>query len=220
MYKKKLHSLIILIPAFNELKNLKRFIKNLNYSYNILVIDDGSTDKTFSWLKRNKIHFKKNNKNLGYEKSLIIGFKQILKIKKYKYILTMDADGQHLKSEIKKFVAKKNQKFDLIVGSRSKKNRFIERVISYYFSNFFKINDPLSGFKLYKTTILKKIDFTKISDLFLIDLLVENLQNNIKIKNINVTIKKRIGNPRVGNYLNVSIKMFKILLYLFKKRIT
>ena len=52
MYKKKLRSLVILIPSYNELINLKRFIKSLSKEYNVLIIDDHSADRTFSWLKK------------------------------------------------------------------------------------------------------------------------------------------------------------------------
>lgn len=220
MHKKKLHSLIILIPAFNELNNLRKFIKILSKNYNVLIIDDCSTDQTFSWLKSNKINIKKNKQNIGYEQSIIKGLKTVLKNQKYTYVLTMDADGQHLHSEIKKIFNNKNKDYDIVVGSRSKKNRFIERIISYFFLIFFKINDPLSGFKLYKTNILRKINLNKISNLFLIDLLMEGLINKVKIKNIDVKTVKRVGKPRVGTYISVTFKMLKILAYLLKKKIT
>ena len=95
MYKKKFNSLILLIPSFNELNNFKTFLISLKKNYNILVVDDCSTDKTSEFLKKNKILFIKNKKNLGYEASLLNGIKFLKKIKKYKKILTIDADGQH-----------------------------------------------------------------------------------------------------------------------------
>lgn len=220
MYKKKLRSLVILIPSYNELINLKRFIKSLSKEYNVLIIDDHSADRTFSWLKKNKINVKKNKKNFGYEKSILIGLDHILKNKKYKHVLTMDADGQHLKSDIKKFLVKNNKNYDIVVGSRKIKNRLIERIISYYFSFFYNIKDPLSGFKLYKLNFLKNINLNNISKLFLIDLIIESLLKGAKIKNIKIKTNKRVDQPRVGNYINVTLKMIKILLYLFKKRIT
>lgn len=220
MYKKKLRYLVILIPSYNELVNLKRFIKSLSKEYNVLIIDDHSNDNTFSWLKKNKINVKRNKKNFGYEKSIQIGLHHILKDKKYRYVLTMDADGQHLKSDIKKFLVKNIQNYDIVVGSRKTKNRYIEKIISYLFSNFYKIKDPLSGLKLYKLNFLKNINFNNVSELFLIDLLIESLLKGAKIKNIDIKINKRVDQPRVGGYITVTLKMIKILLYLFKKRFT
>lgn len=219
MYKKKLRSLVILIPSYNELINLKRFIIKLNKEYNVLVIDDYSIDGTFSWLKKNKINVRRNKKNVGYEKSILNGFNYILKNKNYKYLLTMDADGQHLKSDIKKFLFKNIYMYDVVVGLRKEKNRFIEKIISYYFSKFYDIKDPLSGFKLYKLKFLKKINMNNISNLFLVDLLLENLTKGAKIKNINIKTNRRIDKSRVGSYVVVTLKMLKIFFYLLKKRI-
>ena len=83
--------------------------------------------------------------------SLIKGLKFLKKRKKTKYILTMDADGQHKSVYIKKMFNNfiKN-KADLVVGERDKKNRIIEKLVSRTFKKKFGIWDPLSGFKLYK----------------------------------------------------------------------
>ena len=56
--------LIILIPAFNELSNLKKI---LNLENNFLVIDDQSINRFKSFLKKKKINYLKNLKNIGYE---------------------------------------------------------------------------------------------------------------------------------------------------------
>ena len=122
MYKKKFSSLILLIPSFNELNNFKTFLISLKKNYNILVVDDCSTDKTSEFLKKNKILFIKNKKNLGYEASLLNGIKFLKKIKKYKKILTIDADGQHKLKYIhliNKMLDKNSA--DMVIGVRKKK---------------------------------------------------------------------------------------------------
>ena len=52
MHKKKFNSLTVLIPAFNELKNLEKFLKDLSKRFNVLVVDDGSIDKTEIFLNK------------------------------------------------------------------------------------------------------------------------------------------------------------------------
>ena len=122
MHKKKFNSLILLIPSFNELNNFKTFLIGLKKNYNILVVDDCSTDKTSEFLKKNKILFIKNKKNLGYETSLLKGIQFIKKRKRYKKILTIDADGQHKV----KYIHLINKMFDqnnadMVIGVRKKK---------------------------------------------------------------------------------------------------
>ena len=79
----------------------------------------------------------------------------------------MDADGQHkLKyvSLINKICDKNDA--DLVVGIRERKNRNIEKIISYIFKKKYEINDPLSGFKIYKTKTLFQFNLNNIKNIF------------------------------------------------------
>ena len=67
--------LAVLIPSYNEIGNLKKIIKK---KYNFVIVDDCSSDGTNLLLKKKKIKFIRNYKNLGYEKSLIKGMKYII----------------------------------------------------------------------------------------------------------------------------------------------
>ena len=91
--------LLIAIPSFNEEKNLKKLIKNLNNYKNILIINDGSTDNTKKILKKLKVKSIAHKKNLGYEKTIESGIKYFLK-KRFKKIIFIDADGDHPKRYI------------------------------------------------------------------------------------------------------------------------
>ena len=212
MHKKKYDSLIILIPSFNELNNLKKFIKEIHKRYKVLIVDDCSSDNTSTWLKKNKINFIKNKKNIGYEQSLIKGLKILSKVKKVEKIITMDADGQHKIKHIKKFINVSNNKNpDLIIGSRKKKNRFIESIISKIFQMKYSLEDPLSGFKLYKSEKLKEMKFDNFKKFFLVDLVLEFIKKKHKVISINIETNKRFDNPKVGNLVDTNLKMLSIL---------
>ena len=213
MHKKKYDSLIILIPSFNELNNLKKFIKEIHKRYKVLIVDDCSSDNTSTWLKKNKINFIKNKKNIGYEQSLIKGLKILSKVKKVEKIITMDADGQHKMKYIKKFINVSNNKNpDLIIGSRKKKNRFIESIISKIFQMKYSLEDPLSGFKLYKKEKLKKMKFANLKKFFLVDLVLEFIKKKHKVISINIETNKRFDNPKVGDLMQTNFKMLSILV--------
>ena len=100
MYKFKKSKFLILIPAYNELNNLKKFLKKLNKLAPVYILDDCSTDNTDKWLLKNNIKYKKNKINLGYEKNLLNGIKKFKK--NCQYLITFDGDGQHQISDIKK----------------------------------------------------------------------------------------------------------------------
>ena len=218
MLKKKSSNLVCLIPSFNELDNLKIFIKKLSIIYDVIVVDDCSTDNTSKWLKENKIHFIRNKKNLGYELSTIIGIKYILKKFNYSYLVTLDGDGQHNFKDIKrinqKIILKKK---DLIICNRLEMNRLLEYFISLITFHKFKIKDLLSGFRIFNVNSLKKINFLCVKKYFLVDLIILCRETNFNIDNHLTKTKPRIGRPRIGNTLNVNIKLLKILFYLILK---
>ena len=214
MYKKKLNQIIILIPSYNDLINLKKFILNIKKKFKILVIDDASSDDTSKFLKNNKISFIQNDFNIGYERSLIKGFKEIIKNSKAKYIITMDADGQHRIQELNSMISvfKKN-KADLLIGARHKKNRITEIILSYIFKQKFNIADPVSGFKMYRIQKLKKIILNNKQNLFLVDLVMSFYKSNFKVICKTIRTKKRPNKPKVGNNILVNLKILKILLF-------
>ena len=90
----------------------------------VKIIDDCSSDNTRKILLKKKINFLKNNKNIGYEASVIKGIKYILKYwKKTKYVVTIDADGELPTNAIPfllRHLVRNNT--DVIVGERNKMN--------------------------------------------------------------------------------------------------
>jgi hypothetical protein len=207
-----MHDLVILIPAYNEVKNLAKIVK---YKYNYLIIDDGSNDGTVNLLKKNKIIYIKNLTNIGYEKSLIKGL-NYLKKKKFKYVLTIDGDGEHPINKIKKiyFFAKKN-KIDLVICNRKNKNRFLENILSTIFWIRFGLKDPLSGMRMYYMPKLKKIINQIDKNSFLVDIIINFIVRKYKIYNYEILTKKKIGSSKVGYGLYIQLKILKLLRYVF-----
>jgi len=215
------HNIVILIPCYNEEKTIKKVFKKTSKFATVLIIDDGSTDSTKKILSENKINFIRNKKNFGYEKSLIIGFNHILKFyKNCSYILTLDADGELLSKNIPKVInmmKKKNP--DILIGHRSKFNRFSEDILNIIFNYKFQINDPISGLKMYKIKVLKKLK-NKISiNLFLVDIIVKAVNLKYSIKNIKIKVKKRKDSSRVGNFLKSNLKILMIVFSVILSKI-
>lgn len=205
---------IILIPSRNEYSTLRKILKKIHREFLILVIDDNSKDNTHKYLLKNKIPFLRNSKQLGYESSLIKGFKHVLKNrKKINYIITMDADGEHSFKDIKKFL-NISKNYDLVIGKRNRYNRISEHFLSWVFYKKFRIYDPLSGFKMYKTKKLYKIKYS--SKYFLVDLALKFVQSEkAKYINLPINVKKRYGKSRLHNWFFTNLKILKIILFVF-----
>ena len=92
-----------------------------------MIINDASTDKTKKLSSRSNVEIVTNSKNLGYEKSLIKGFKFIKKkYPKVKNVITFDADGEHYPSDLSKLIKFQKVNADMIICNRKELNRFLE----------------------------------------------------------------------------------------------
>lgn len=215
------HEIVILIPCFNEEKTIIKICKQAKKFGKILIVNDNSNDNSGIVIEKEKFNFISNKKNLGYERSLVKGFRYIFNnYKKAKYILTLDADGELPVSNIPKIVRIiKKQNYDLVSGKRFRFNRLSEYLLDYIFRSRFDFKDPISGFKLYKIKSLKKIINQISFKMFLVDIVVNFYRLNFLMKNINITTKKRKDNSRVGNRLISNLKILKIVYKILREKI-
>ncbi|MCX7834044.1 MAG: glycosyltransferase family 2 protein [Ignavibacteria bacterium] len=145
----------VVIPLYNEEesllelhKTLKKVLENMNCNYEVLFIDDGSTDK--SWEKIKEIRKEnpfvrgiKLRKNYGKSSALDIGFRH----SGGDIIITMDADLQDDPQEIPELVSIINSGYDLVSGW--KKIRY-DPFIKKYTSRFFNlVTSKISGIRLH-----------------------------------------------------------------------
>ncbi len=166
--------LSIVIPTYNEDKNLQLLISEIVKStkiknYEIIVVDDNSSDKTYYIAQKLK-KYKNFNFHIRLDKirdlsqSCILGFNK----SKFQNILVMDADLQHNPKYINIFYRTfiKNN-FDILIGCREFKRNLLKlnsQFLRYLASNIlvilfnkilgFKTIDPMSGFFLFKKNYL------------------------------------------------------------------
>lgn len=165
--------LSIVIPVWNEEENVSKLHKEIKKSiktktnYEILFVDDGSSDKTYSELKKlkrtdSKIRIIKMRQHVGKSAALSEGFKNA----KGKFIITMDGDLQDDPAEIPKFIKHiKKYDLDLVVGWKHKRQDPItKRWPSKIFNKLtawltgVKIHDSNCCFKIYRNEVVKNIN--------------------------------------------------------------
>ncbi len=161
--------LSVIIPVFNEEDNVlplyKKLIKDLNplqKSYEIIFIDDGSTDSTFEKvlsLKQadNTIKLIKLRKNFGKSIALNLAFRKV----HGNIIITMDGDLQDDSAEIPKFINKMNEGYDLVAGWKYPRyDPITKKAPSKIFNKItflitgVKLHDVNCGFKAYRRDVI------------------------------------------------------------------
>lgn len=114
-----MNNYFVIVPVFNEEKNISIFLRKLlKYSRNVVVVNDGSSDKTIDVLKRfRRIHLVNLNINRGKGAAMKEGAKLAWKLGA-KGIIFMDGDNQHNPEHLTKFFKLLSQGFDIIIGVR------------------------------------------------------------------------------------------------------
>src|SRR3990167_7163450 len=108
----------VLIPAYNEEKRIAPIaeaIKQLGFP--LLVVDDGSSDKTADQIRKLGVFCLAEKTNQGKGASLRKGFEWCLE-RDYSAVIMMDADGQHDPDELEFFLKTLNEEADFVVGNR------------------------------------------------------------------------------------------------------
>jgi len=176
-------SKLIIIPTYNEKENIENIILkifDLEGSFNILIIDDGSPDGTAKIVKELQKKYSKSlflierSGKLGLGTAYIHGFKWALE-NNYEYIFEMDADFSHDPKDLPRlYDACHKNNGDLAIGSRYVKGVNIVNwpmsrlLMSFFASKYVKtitgmpIHDSTAGFKCYKRKVLEKINLDKI----------------------------------------------------------
>jgi glycosyltransferase involved in cell wall biosynthesis len=167
--------LSIVIPLFNEdesLPHLMEWIERVmlanNYSYEVIMVDDGSTDNSWNVIeglraKNDRLKGIKFQRNYGKSAALNEAFKAV----QGDVIITMDADMQDSPDEIpelRRMIIEEN--FDIVSGWKKKRfdNKLTKNIPSKLFnaaarrSSGIKLNDFNCGLKAYKKKVVKSIE--------------------------------------------------------------
>lgn len=175
---------LIIIPTYNEIENIEEILRvvfDLEKSYDVLIVDDGSPDGTADVVRRlqnefpNQLHLEERKGKLGLGTAYIHGFKWGIK-RNYNYIIEMDADFSHPPSSlIELYDACAKEGADLSVGSRyvsgvNVVNWPMSRVLMSYFASIYvrwvtriPVRDTTAGFVCYHRKVLERINLDEIN---------------------------------------------------------
>lgn len=223
-------NVLIVIPAYNEERNIPSLLGTIRRTISeadILVIDDGSADRTARVAEKAGALVVKLPFNMGYGAAVQTGFKYAL-MKRYQYVLQMDADGQHDPGSIQALLDEiKKEDVDVVIGSRFLGTQgytasFTRRAGIYLFGKIASIitghdsTDPTSGFQALNRDAVRfyaspyyPVDYPDA------DVLIMLHRAGLRVREIPVTMHAR----KVGKSMHSGLKplyyVFKMFLSMF-----
>jgi glycosyltransferase involved in cell wall biosynthesis len=232
----KIEELTFFTPAYNEEAHLEetitkvsRILPKIAQKYEIIIVDDGSKDKTGEIAEKlaqvNKtIRVIHHQPNRGYGAALKSGFYQA----RYRWITFIDADGQFDFSEITKFFEVQRQtKADLVIGYYLKRQVPLYRIMgskllwqpAVYLLFGLKVRDIDCGFKLISKKVIDKVPKLEAErgPFISSELLIKAKQAGFKIAEIGVHHYPRKAGAATGASLKVILSGFSDLFRLRKK---
>lgn len=155
---------IVVIPTYNNPDTILDVVSDvLNNGYKVIVVDDGSEKRVNGIIENNEnIFICTHEVNCGKGEAILTGAKKAKELG-YKHFFTIDADGQHLASELDKLLNDFKDENEIIIGARDLEIQNVPNgsKIGKRISNFWAtldcsqpVTDSLSGFRLYPISIL------------------------------------------------------------------
>ncbi len=155
-------SVTVLLPAYNEeqaIASTVQRIKELHPEFEVLVVDDGSTDNTMQAAMDAGANVWPHPYNIGNGAAIKTG----LRCARGDWVVMMDSDGQHKPEDIARLLEHKDR-FDMVVGARSQGSkssfhRDMANKLYNWFASYvtkFKVRDLTSGFRLMKKEVAQQ----------------------------------------------------------------
>ncbi len=221
----------LVVPAYNEEKHVEKVLIDIaNLGYNIILVNDGSSDNTLN-IARNvqniypsQIHIVSHVINRGLGAALKTGMTVALK-HNAKYIITFDADGQHNFEDIAKVIKPlMERKADAVIGSRifddmPTTKHFANDVMNLLTHIFYgvKVKDSQSGLRAFSAAAARQIDIVSAGYGVSSEFIKEIKDNHIVYDEVPITTIYTEETQHKGTNAIIGIKiMIKMIFDLFR----
>ena len=220
---------LVVIPAYNEEKNIERVVDNLisNYGqYDYVVVNDGSTDGTRRVCRKRGYNLLDLPVNLGQGGTIKSGMKYA-NYNQYEYVLQFDGDGQHQAQYIEAMIEKMEEtNADIVIGSRfvEKRKPLTPRMIGSQLITYAiwlttrgkYIGDVTSGMRLFNKRMIKRFGY-EMHYSPEPDTLAYLLNRGVKIEEVQVEMLERENGTSYLNFFGsldyMWQMMFSILIF-------
>ena len=217
----------IVIPAFNEQENIDdilnktyKTVESNAFPYEIIVVDDGSTDRTRELAYQHKVTVLTNGANKGKGAALRRGFGHA----QGEIVVTMDADGSHNPEDIPKLLLQVLNGATLVLGARfaSEEGKQSTKKLNLLGNGLInlsimlltgkRITDSQSGFRAMRRSFVRELTLTSDGYEVETEVLVKALKNGNIVKEISLGISRRKNGHSHLNPLSDGIKIMRTVV--------
>ncbi len=203
-----------IVPAYNEedsigntIQRLHSVLSTLDMPYEIIVVNDGSHDKTAEIARQlNNSTLINHPINIGYGNSLKTGIRSA----QYEWIGIVDADGTYPIEDIPRLIREMHNGFDMVIGSRENTvilDKHIKKLFRWIFKKIIKlvvkdnIEDPNSGFRVFKRELaMHFLPFLCGTFSFTTSLTILSMGQSCFVKYIPIKYLQRKGHSKVRHF--------------------
>lgn len=225
------HGIVAVIPAYNEEDFIGSVVlRTKNHAEKVIVVDDGSKDKTAEVAKMAGAEVIRHKKNLGKGIALKTGFKKAKELNA-NVIVCLDADGQHDPDQIPLVVNPiLNNNADIVIGSRFLKNS-AKRSIPFYrrigqkiltittnLGAKTKVTDSQSGFRGFSKKTIDAFDFSQPSFGIESEMIENGSTNGFRILEIPISCKYERWNKHTYNATRHGVTVLRSILGIIKEK--
>lgn len=223
---------VIIIPAYNEENSIAHVLNAIpkNLIDEIIVINNCSSDKTATIAKENGATVIDENIR-GYGNACLKGI-EYLKLKEIKpsLVIFIDADYSDYPNEMTQLINKINEGFDFVIGTRIKAKREKGSMTpQQIFGNWLavKLIKLFHKHRYYDLGPFRAIKYDKLIEInmqdktygWTVEMQIKALKNKLKIAEVPVTYRKRIGKSKISGTIKGSVSAgYKIIKTIFKYR--
>jgi glycosyltransferase involved in cell wall biosynthesis len=216
----------VIIPVYNECVSIGSTIseiKKLSGKFEIVVVDDGSTDGTLELAMKTGVKVLRHNENRGYGASLKTGIRNA----RYNKIVITDGDGTYPNEKITELVKIfENENLDMVVGARTSRNvkiPLLRRPAKWFIAKLAifltnkKIPDLNSGLRVMKKSVVQKyIRLLPDGFSFTTTITIAMLTNTYNVKYVPIDYFKRSGKSKIRplrDTFNFVVLIIRMVLY-------
>jgi glycosyltransferase involved in cell wall biosynthesis len=202
------HRIAIVIPALNEARTIEAVVANARVHGLPVVVDDGSHDDTGARAAAAGAEVVRLPENRGYDGAIGAGFARAAEIG-CRYLITMDADGQHDPGVVGAFIGALDSGADVVIGNRDRRQRFSEKLFAWAARLRWGVFDPLCGMKGYRVEVYRELGHFDSYGSIGTELALFAARNGRRVAQVPVKTRPRADAPRFGSTLRANLRILR-----------